>query len=216
MLEFKDDAICLSGLTGTKVKSETIGRYYPFWWKITSGGPRRQYSLNTAIVELNAATGEIYIDDTGETVLGSAGHALDLKVNTPHTEKLKIVLIENNSDCYFHLKKVIKRRWPSVSIENAEGSIQENTSNIYLLNTNLDTALKKISEIELGNTIYFFDPLRSVKWESIEQVASNRMAKYYQTGTEFLIFVFTSDWFLGRDDFVALPDSSKKSIWIIE
>lgn len=44
-LEFVEDAICLSGLTGTKLKSDVIGQYYPFWWGITS-------------------TGEVYIEDT--------------------------------------------------------------------------------------------------------------------------------------------------------
>ncbi len=31
MLEFVGDAISLSGLTGTKLKSDVIGEYYPFW-----------------------------------------------------------------------------------------------------------------------------------------------------------------------------------------
>ncbi len=35
-LEFEGDAISLSGLTGSKLKSEIIGEYYPFWWNITS------------------------------------------------------------------------------------------------------------------------------------------------------------------------------------
>ena len=71
-----------------------IGEYYPFWWSITSGGPSRNYQYPTAIVELNAATGEVYIKDTKQTVLGSAGHALELKLNYPHTENLKVILIE--------------------------------------------------------------------------------------------------------------------------
>lgn len=53
-----------------------IGEYYPFWWSITSGGPRKDHQYPTAIVELNAATGEVYIEDINQTVLGSAGHAL--------------------------------------------------------------------------------------------------------------------------------------------
>ena len=39
-LEFINDAISLSGLTGSKLKSEIISEYYPFWWNITSGGDR--------------------------------------------------------------------------------------------------------------------------------------------------------------------------------
>ena len=93
MAEFKDDAIVLSGPTGTKIKSELLGEYYPFWWSITSGGQRSYYRNSTAIVELNAATGEIYIEELGELLLGSAGHALDLKVNVANTHNLKVVCI---------------------------------------------------------------------------------------------------------------------------
>lgn len=217
-LEFVGDAISLSGLTGTKLKCDVIGTYYPFWWKITSGGKREDYQKLTSIVELNAATGEDYIKETKETVLGSAGHALELKVNHLHddsikTNNLKVILVEENSGCYDHLKKVIKRRWPSVSIEEAEGEIDLNSSNIYLLNNTLDDALNKIDTIQLGNAIYYFDPLRSVQWDAIERVASKRMKKPFQTGTEFLIFIFTSDWFLGRDDFAPLPSNLKEDSW---
>ena len=109
-LEFVGEAISLSGLTGTKLKCDVVGRYYPFWWKNTSGGKSLKYQKPTAIVELNAATGEDYIKDTSETVLGSAGHALELKVNhlndpTIDTTNLKVVLIENDPNCYDLLKK---------------------------------------------------------------------------------------------------------------
>jgi len=63
-LGFMKDAICLSGLTGSKLKCDVIGEYYPFWWSITSGGQRANYGYPTAIVELDAATGEVYIEDT--------------------------------------------------------------------------------------------------------------------------------------------------------
>ena len=72
-LEFVGDAISLSGLTGSRLKCEVIGLYYPFWWNITSGGPSANNSWPTAIVELDAATGEVYIKDTKETILGSSG-----------------------------------------------------------------------------------------------------------------------------------------------
>ena len=87
-LEFVGDAISLSELTGTRLKCDVIRTYYPFWWRITSGGPRVGYQYNTAIVELNAATGEVYIEDTKETLLGSAGHALNLKINHFNDQKL--------------------------------------------------------------------------------------------------------------------------------
>ena len=76
-LKFHNNAICLSGLAGTKVKCDVIGDYYPFWRKITSRGPRLNYQNPTAIIEMNAASGEVYIEDLGITVLGSAGHALE-------------------------------------------------------------------------------------------------------------------------------------------
>ena len=217
-LEFVGDAISLSGLTGTKLKCDVIGSYYPFWWKITSGGKSLHYGKSTAIVELYAATGEDYIKETGETVLGSAGHALDLKVNNLgetdiDTSNLKIILTEENADCYAHLKKVIERRWPSVPIEQAEGPPESNSSNIYLLKKNLDDALAAIEHISLGNAIYYFDPLRSIEWTTVEKVARKRIKNRLQTGTEFIIFLFTSDWFLGRDEFVALPETAQEEKW---
>lgn len=196
-LEFVGDAISLSGLTGTKLKCDMIGLYYSFWWGITSGGPRANHQYPTAIVELNAATGEDYIKETEETVLGSAGHALELKISeAPKTESLKIVLVEDHLGCYTHLKNVIKRRWPTVSINEAEGPISSNSSNIYLFNKILSATLQEVQDIELGNALYFFDPLRSVENSTIESVARSRMDSFLQTGTEFIIFVFTSDWFL--------------------
>jgi three-Cys-motif partner protein len=217
-LEFVGDAISLSGLTGTRLKCDVIGTYYPFWWKITSGGKRANYQWNTAIVELNAATGEVYIKDTGETIAGSAGHALDLKIN--HfgdeelcTENLKIVLVEEDNDCYDHLKRVIRRRWPEVPLDIIEGPTSENTSNIYLFNDTLEDALLKIDKLELGNAIFYFDPLLSVTWDAIEKVAKSRMETPFETRTEFIIFLFTSDWFLGRNDFEALPCSPDEKTW---
>lgn len=217
-LEFVGDAISLSGLTGTKLKCDVIGSYYAFWWKITSGGKNRQYGRPTAIVELYAATGEDYIKDIGKTVLGSAGHALDLKVNhleedEVDTSNLKVILVENNADCYTHLKRVIERRWPFVSIEKAEGPIESNSSGTYLLNRNLDDALEIIENISLGNAIYCFDPLRSVEWTTVEKVAKKRIRNAFQTGTEFVIFLFTSDWFLGRDEFAPLPETVEEKQW---
>jgi three-Cys-motif partner protein len=215
-LEFKQDAICLSGLTGSKLKCAVIGRYYPFWWGITSGGPIRNYEYPTTIVELDAATGEGYINETNEVILGSSGHALDLKCNRhPDTRELKIVLVEKDVECYSHLKNVIQRRWVNVDIAMAEGPIQSNQCQIYLLNMDLDNAINAIGQIKLGNALFFFDPLRNVEYIAIEKVARQRINSYYRKGTEFIIFVFTSDWFLGRDDFAPLPKSIIESAWSI-
>lgn len=221
-LEFHEDAISLSGLTGTRLKCDVIGIYYPFWWKITSGGAARNYQWTTSIVELNAATGEVYVKDSNEIVLGSGGHALDLKINHLHeneidTENLKIILVEDNKECYARLKRVIKKRWPQVGLEMAEGAIAENTSNIFLFNDTFENVLKKLEGLELGNTIFYFDPLRSVSWETVERVARNRMKRHFQTGTEFVIFLFTSDWFLGRgEDFSPLPKNLNENAWTEE
>lgn len=216
-LEFNQDAICLSGLTGTKLKCDVIGEYYPFWWGITSGGANNEYRYSTSIIELNAATGEDYIEDIDEIILGSTGHALKLKTGrAPHTRNLKVILIEEDLDCYNHLKNVIRRRWPSVSIDQAEGALDSDGTNIYLLNKTLDQALAAIEGLELGNAIYFFDPLRGVEHSIVESVAVSRMRTFYRTGTEFIIFVFTSDWFLGRDDFAPLPCTTDEDSWTRE
>ena len=129
-LEFVDDAISLSGVTGSKLKSEIISQYYPFWWNITSGGKAANNDWKTSILELNAATGEMFIKETKEIILGSAGHALDLKLGGANTKNLKIILVEEENICYSHLKKVINRRWPSVDVANTEGPIDDNASKI--------------------------------------------------------------------------------------
>lgn len=214
MLEFKDDAICLSGLAGTKLKCDILGAYYPFWWNITSGGHRAKNSYPTAIIELHAGTGEVYIKDLNQIILGSSGHALDLKANRhPDTNNLKIVLVEENKDCCRHLINVIKRRWPIIPVDKIEGPWVGNISNnVYLLKKTLDQALLSVINIPC-NAIYFFDPLRSVEWAAIEKVASNRIRSFYQTGTEFIIFSFTSDWFIGRDNFSPFPNHQNEKEW---
>lgn len=212
-LEFVRDGISLSGLTGSKLKCDVIGEYYPFWWGITSGGQTANHEWLTAIVELDAATGEVYIEDTKETILGSAGHALNLKCSNPNTRYLKIILVEKDAACYARLKKVISRRWSDVDIKLAEGPLRLNSSNVYLLNQALDSALSNIEKIKLGNALFFFDPLRSVEYETIEKVASKRINAFYKTGTEFILFVFTSDWFLGRDNFAGLPTMLDERTW---
>lgn len=52
-----------------------------------------------------------------------------------------------------------------------------------------------------------------VKWEIIETVGRGRLQNYYQTGTEFIIFLFTSDYFLGRGEFAAFPRTSDGQFW---
>jgi three-Cys-motif partner protein len=214
MLQFIGDAICLSGLAGTKLKCDVLGAYYPFWWNITSGGQKNNYAFKTVIVELHAGSGEVYIKDLDQTVLGSSGHALDLKATrAPASDNLKVVLVEEDGDCCLHLKNVIRRRWPQIPVDKIQGPWSGNISkNVYLINNRLDAALPIVERLS-GNAIYFFDPLRSVKWSAVNKVARNRIRTYYQTGTEFIIFSFTSDWFLGRDDFSPLPNHQNEKEW---
>lgn len=213
MLEFHGDAICLSGIYGTAIKSEIIGQYYEFWWKITSGGNKRDFQNYTSIVELNAGSGEVFIEELGQTLLGSAGHSLELKKKLDKHNSLKLVLIEEDAKCYSHLTKVINRRTPGTPVDVCEGPVDSNPTNIFLMNLNLKESLRKIDGIKLGNSIFFFDPLRMVKWEIIEEVGRGRLKNYYQTGTEFIIFLFTSDYFLGRDEFAAFPTNPDKQSW---
>jgi three-Cys-motif partner protein len=214
MLEFVGDAISLSGSAGTKLKCDVLGKYYPFWWNITSGGRSKEFVYETAIVELHAGTGEIYVEDTKETILGSAGHALELKSkNELATQNLKIILIEDNQECRSHLKNVIKRRWHNIPVDRIEGPFIGNISKgVYLLKFKLNDALDIVKNVR-GNALYFFDPLRGVEWSTIEYIAQRRLSNFYQTGTEFIIFIFTSDWFLGRDNFSPLPTTNNEELW---
>lgn len=129
------------------------------------------------------------------------------------TSNLRIILIEQDRSCFEHLKKVIARRWPSVPINQSEGSIKDNNSSIFLFNKRLDDAIATLDEVGLGNAIYYFDPLRNVEWNTIEAVARKRIKGFCGTGTEFLIFLFTSDWFLGRNSLAPLPETVEEAKW---
>ena len=214
-VQFQGDAIVLSGITGTKLKCETFGSYYLTWWGITSGGDHMNYRLPTAIVELNAGTGLDYIEDTGETVLGSSGHALQLKAENPNATNLKVVLIEEDRECYDHLKNVIRSRWPRIDVTKAEEVSAQNTTGVYLLNKSLAPALEAIKGISLGNSLFFFDPLLFTPWNEVDKVAAGRIVSYYQTRTEFVVFLFTSDWFRGRKalNLSPIPETDVESKW---
>ncbi|MHA1874961.1 MAG: three-Cys-motif partner protein TcmP [Promethearchaeota archaeon] len=214
-LKFVEDAICLSGELGTKLKSKLIGDYYPFWWRITSGGEKRNYSNLTTIIEMNAATGKIYIEETQEFILGSAGHALELKCkNQSKTKNLSLILIEENDECFKKLQKNIKQICPNNLGTVSEKSEITSYGNIYTINKEIDAAIKIIDQIKnLGNSLFFFDPLLFVSWELIDKVAQKRLREPYKVGTEFIIFNFTSDWFLGRGDFHPLPKTMEKDLW---
>ncbi len=215
VVEFHGDAIVLSGETGTRLKCETLGGYYPTWWGITSGGANGRYRLQTAIVELNAGTGLDYIKETDETILGSSGHALQLKLENQDAQKLKVVLVENDAACYGHLKRVIARRWPALNLKEAEGPLGTNSTGVYLLNKELVEALDAVETLQLGNALFFFDPLLYTPWSEIERVAAKRIKNYYHTQTEFIVFLFTSDWFVGRKalGLAPLPRGASEASW---
>jgi len=68
---------------------------------------------------MNAATGEVFLEDTKQITLGSSGHAIELKVSRhPDSKEMKVVLVEENEQCYNHLKNVLSRRWPSIPLAN--------------------------------------------------------------------------------------------------
>ena len=217
MLEFKDGAICLSGATGTGLKSRILGEYYPFWWRITSGGEAKSNRLHTAIVDLNAATGKVHVKDTGETILGSAGHALELKFNNANTDRLKIILREEDRQCFGLLKEFIQEKWPMASLVEDADLQSFGRPQVFVLRDRLEKTLDTIERIdtlsELGRTIFLFDPLRSVPYDDVEKVAARRIDSFYKIGTEFIIFLFTSDLFLGRDEFAALPTTANQNEW---
>ncbi len=213
--DFHGDAIILSGPTGTKLKSRIIGRYYQRWWDITSGGNSKEHQYNTAIIELNAATGEDYIKDTGETLLGSSGHALELKLTGDEKPNLFVILVEEDPECFKRLQNVIVRRWPYSNLkEISPGVVSVRKGPILLLNLDLKQALKSIGGANLGNCIYFFDPLLYTPFSEVSQMADYRVRNFYQTRTEFILFVFTSDWFNGRNSLglTALPETDE-SLW---
>lgn len=205
-MSFHGNALVLSGETGTKLKCAILEGYYNLWWNITSGGDRLNHRLPTAIIELNAGTGQDYIEDTGETILGSSGHALTLKLDRPETGKLKIFLVEENAKCFGHLQNFIKDRW-------AHRHPYPTTDGVTLLNETLDKAIDVIDGTVLGNSLFFFDPLLYTSWSEIERVARKRITSFYKTGTEFIVFLYTSDWFLGRGKLVPLPSSFDPAGW---
>ena len=215
-LEFHNDAIVLSGLLGTKLKSKIIHDYYKLWWKITSGGRNSNYSYQTSIVEMNAATGEIYIKETDEIILGSAGCALNLKFNKKFVEKpnLALILVENDETCIEHLKNIIKRRFPQAKINDDLALSKGDFNQCVLIRRNVNDAIDTIDNLNIkGRSIYFFDPLLCIEMELLRTVYEKRIESPFFSGVEFLIFFFTSDWIYGRNDFKPLPNNKDSKTW---
>jgi len=217
-LEFKEDAICLSGELGTKLKSEIIGDYYKFWWNVVSGGDSKNNILPTAIIEMDAATGEAYIEEIDEYVLGSAGHALKLKCSNQYkTRNLLLFLIEIDKGCYDRLLRNISKICSYIPKNIGESQHLQNEFNILLSNNKAEEAINKLdTNKDFGNSLFFFDPLLCNEWELVEKVAKKRITKPFKTGTEFILFNFTSDWFLGRGDFQSLPKTTEEKEWTVD
>lgn len=113
-VEIDRGALCLSGLTGTKLKTEIVERYYSFWLSVTTRGKGRFGRRGVYIVEMNAGTGLVKVDETAERILGSAGHALNLKYGPKKdwNKKLRVILVEPLPECRTALRSNILERWP--------------------------------------------------------------------------------------------------------
>ena len=214
-LEFIGDAIALSGEYGSKRKTEIISDYYRFWLGVVA---RNQYVKTVNIVEMDAGTGELHFKDTGLTSLGSAGHALELRYNSVerYVEKLNIVLIEEDSKCRKHMDKVIRQRWKAASLTVKSGRfLHSEDGAVSRFESVNDFLAATYDGAGLGISLFYFDPLLSVDWSLIDQIAKARIVTPYKTGTEFLVFFFTSDWITGRKDpyFHSLPKSKDESKW---
>ncbi|MHA1170317.1 MAG: hypothetical protein ACTSRU_21020, partial [Candidatus Hodarchaeales archaeon] len=108
----------LSGLTGTKIKTKLVESYYSFWLSVTTRGKGYFAEKPAYIVDLNAGTGLVEIEETGEIVYGSAGHALDRKYGPKRelNKKLRIILVESMQDCRDALFNNIKKNWSEAEI----------------------------------------------------------------------------------------------------
>ena len=215
-LEFNNDAIVLSGVFGTQLKSKIVHDYYNLWWSITSGGKSVGYEYPTSIIEMNAASGEIFIKETGETILGSAGCALDLKFSNKYVKnpKLTIILVEKDEKCIEHLINTIKRRFPKAKINDDPSSIEDDINQCVLIRRNVNEALDTINSMDIkGLSIYFFDPLLSIDMAPLRSVYERRIKSPFFPGIEFLIFFFTSDWIYGRENFHRLPNDLNLDTW---
>ncbi|MGM0687520.1 MAG: three-Cys-motif partner protein TcmP [Promethearchaeati archaeon] len=215
-LEFNGDALCLSGTTGSKLKTEIVSRYYELWLDITTGGKRRNYGRPVSIVDMNAGTGELSIQDANEIILGSAGHVLDLRygISPRKYENLSIILLETHKGCRERLSNVISRRWPQVELESSGEGRFESSDGMTVLFTSQNDVLNYIEEGNLNKfALFYFDPLRSTEWSIIDRIAEERIEKPFQHRTEFLVFFFTSDWVRGRTDFAPLPRSKNQDKW---
>ncbi len=216
-VEIENDSLCLSGETGTKLKTEIIERYYRFWLSVTTRGKGR-FADYVYIIEMNAGTGQIKIEETGKIILGSAGHVLDLKYgpNRHLNKKLRVVLVEPHKDCRQSLQNVILNRWPEAQLHPYKQGWERSSDGSVSLLESSEYFLKHMNLTGLGNSLFFFDPLLAPDQSLVEKIASTRINTPFKIGTEFMIFFFTSDWVRGRTEFSALPKSKIETEWTLE
>lgn len=214
-LEFKGDAISLSGAYGTKRKTEIISSYYDFWLSVVA---RNRFVQTVYIVEMDAGTGELYFKDTKTQALGSAGHSMALRYDSTkrYSRKLNVILVEEDAGCRKRMDRVISRRWPKAVLTQRDGkSILSNDGGARRFKSVKDFLNDTQDGADLGISLFYFDPLLAVEWSLLDTVANARITSPYKIGTEFLIFFFTSDWLAGRKDpfFHPLPKSKNESSW---
>jgi len=227
-LGFHNEAICLSGTTGSKLKTEIVANYYRFWLNVVHpkgeirGGKRPPWveqERNVFIVDMNAGSGELYIEDADETILGSAGHALDLAYGsgTRQYDRLHLILVESDQACRERLLRVAERRWPETGFELAEQGLYVSADKMAMVVSSYGGFVRFTKGGTMaGISLFYFDPLLSTEWDAIDAIAEARITSPYRTGTEFLVFFFTSDWVKGRTGFASLPKQSDESQWSAE
>ncbi len=215
-LEFKDKAIVLSGVAGTRLKTSILGNYYEFWHSVQSGGGKNYFRYPTSIIDLDAGTGLIYIKDEDEIIKGSAGHALDLKFLTPNigTNNLTVFLIEEHNQCRQYLIENMKEIWGmTLHSRNDLGYPVLVYGNVWLFESQEDFLKFTGSGTMIERGLFLFDPLLAPEYSMIEKVAKHRIVVPFQMRTEFLLFFFTSDWILGRKNFAPLPQDTDDNNW---
>jgi len=208
----------LSGLTGTKIKTKLVESYYSFWLSVTTRGKGYFAEKPAYIVDLNAGTGLVEIEETGEIVYGSAGHALDRKYGPKRelNKKLRIILVESMQDCRDALFDNIKKNWSEAEIHEYKPRWYRSSDECVDLFESAEDFLHYKKPSSLGNSLFYFDPLLAPDLDLIDQIASERIHKPFRINTEFLIFFFTSDWIVGRKNFTALPRTDDESSWTRE
>ena len=214
-LKIEDGALCLSGTTGSKLKTDIVGSYLRFWQSVTSGGGRRAFNISTLMIDMNAGTGLLRIEDADETVFGSAGHILNLgyKGDVWKNRNLHIALIESDQDCRKNLLENIKNHWPMVKLKPMKGYYISEDQRTIVFSSQPDFLRFTGWDSMDRTSLFYFDPLRATEWSIIDRIAEMRITKPYRMRTEFLVFFFTSDWILGRKDFTPLPRTKDKSKW---